>query len=600
MNNQIKERSLKQKQRRAEDKRCWELVKNNPDGNHSQQVLDNCARHEKRNAQYKDQYKKRKLRGQRNSRERQRQLNTWRENSRNYRIRKKRREKQSTEETESFSSETRLNTNQSTNESPSVSSETSFNNENEANDVGNERNNETLTSLSGSVNGNVVNNITAVSTHQNLKVNNQTVSSDSISNNNTQETNVVNQNGNLNCTESTNLNDSNFDDNQDKIDNVILPNSRPLLQDSPTASPRKSSHVAKRQLNEENSSHAQELTQFDYSTLDNEENEIMIRLEDDLFLWNLPKGTRLCNNVLQYTLNIVRGHDPLVVKEASPTKLPEDIEAAFKLMLDVEINSQKEVFSKLVDRIEQLSMTEGNKIFGQPYYFGRKGRVLKEDFKKLTYREFLNPLQRFSSVTQTKRENLLESFSDDNCLNGYVYEIMLAHYLQHNQMACVSCQNKTLLWNGGSDYPWMDVVCTSCDSTYEIKSKKDFETARALFKGNRIEGGCFRSFFNIARKYQDRENTKHFLIVIGREVMNDDDSGESFCKCIVGPIVDVLPIINPKTFANVQHPKLRSRIITSSYVKIWRIYGTSFSGPTSESTWKTVASTYLNNHPGFE
>ena len=553
MNRQIKESSLKQKERRAENKRCYKIVKNDPNGNHSQEVLDNCAKHQKFLSQCKNQYKKRKLKAHANSRERQRQLNNGREYSRNYRIKKKERENQSREETRSISSETRLNTNQSTNES--------LNNENEGNDVGNG---------SGSVNQNDVNNSAVVSTHENINVNKQTVSSDSISNNNTEET------------------------------NIILPHSRPLLQDSPTASPRKNSHVARRQLNEENSSDGQELTQFDYRKLDKAEKDMIIRLEQDLFLWNVPKGTRLCNNILEFTLNIVRGNDRLVVKEPSPTKLPEDIKAAFKVMLDVEINSEKEVFSKLIDQIEQISMIEGNKIFGQPYYYSQKGRVLKESFDKSIYTEFLDPLERFTSVTQTKRDNLLESFADDNCLNGYVFEIVLAHYLQHNEFPCVSCQNKTLVWNGGSDYPWMDVVCTSCDSTYEIKSKRDFNTAQALFKGNKIEGGCFRSYFNLANKYQHRKETNHFVIVIGRQAINDDDSGESFCKCIVGPIHDLLPIINPKTFANVQHPKLRSRIITSSYFKIWRIYGASFSGPTSESTWKTVAMTYLNNHPAFE
>ena len=79
MNNQIKPSSLKQKERRAEWKRCFEKVQNDPTGNHTQEELENSANHKKTLAQNKAQYQRKKRKAAINSRERQRQLINGRE-----------------------------------------------------------------------------------------------------------------------------------------------------------------------------------------------------------------------------------------------------------------------------------------------------------------------------------------------------------------------------------------------------------------------------------------------------------------------------------------------------------------------------------------
>ena len=555
MNNQIKPSSLKQKERRAEWKRCFEKVQNDPTGNHTQEELENSANHKKTLAQNKAQYERRKRKAAINSREKQRQLINGREYAKKCRARKKERETMDPYVIDN---------------NPSVY-------------------NETLTSLS-------------ISTDRNAIDNNPPVSSISSSDDKIEGSkNVEEESERLISTDSSNLTHANVNDNKEGSNNDTTTCSRSFLQDSPTTSPRKSTQSHNREEIEEETDDTQNFTEFDYSHLNNTERTLILGLECDLFLWKVPRQSSLGTRVLNHCLEIVQPTSTFVVKEATPINLPEDIEQAFKRMLDVEINSEKVVFSKLIDQIEEMSkVEEGDKLFGQPYYSRQKERFLKDSFKKSIYTEFLNPVKRFSIVKQTKRQNLLESFADDNCLNGYVFEIVLAHHFQHKQIACISCGNKTLLWNGGSDHPWMDVVCTSCNSTYEIKSKKDFETAQKLLRDNKIEGGCFRSFFNLSGKYQNSRDTNHYLIVVGRAAMKDSHNNDSYHCYLIAPIKDVLPIVNPKTFANVQHPKLKTKIRTGSYYKSFKIVGAKFSGPTSDTTWKSVASTYLNNHPDLE
>jgi len=606
MDNQIKPSSVRQKERRAEYKRCYEKIQNDPTGNHTQEEIENSVKYQKLLAQYKVQNQKRKHNAAINSRERQRQLRKGREYAKRCRTKKKESENQSTEDTPGELINPESETNNETLTSLSISTDPNVIDNNPP------VYNQTLTFLSFSTDQNVIDNNPPVynetlrflsfSTDPNLIDDNPSISSDSSSDDNIERSkNVEKESGNLTSTESCNLTHPNVDDNEEGNNNDATTCSRVLLQESPTTSPRKSNRLRNKREIEEEMYDTQDFTQFDYGPLNRPEKDLMIGLQLDLFLWDVKRECRLGTRVLNHGLDIVQQSSTFVVKEATPIKLPEDIEDAFKTMLDVEVNTKRVVFSKLIDKLEQKSKMEGDNLFGQPYYYRRGNRrFLKEGFKKPIYAEFLNPLNRFRIVKQTKRQNLLESFADDSCLNGYVFEIVLAHHFQHKKIACFSCNNKTLLWNGGSDHPWMDVVCTSCNSTYEIKSKKDYETAEKLLRDNKIEGGCFRSFFNLRRKYENSQSTNHYLIVVGREAIKDNQNNDSFHYCTISPIHDVRPLVNPKTFANVQHPKLKSKIMTGSYYKTLKIVGAKFSGPTSESTWKSIASTYLNNLPDSE
>ena len=617
MNNQIKPSSLKQKERRAEWKRCFEKVQNDPTGNHTQEELENSANHKKTLAQNKAQYLRKKRKAAINSRERQRQLINGREYAKKCRAKKKERETMDPyviDNNPSVYNETLTSLSISTdrnaiNNNPPVSSisssddkiEGSKNVEEESERlISTDSSNLTHPKSSTTTHQNVINNNPTVSTHPNVINKNPPVSSDPRSNESIKGNNVDNQNGNLTSTESSNFTRPNIDDNQEVNVNVAEPCSRVLLQLSCTSSPRKSNRNTNIDENIRDTSCTQQSTQFDYSTLNEDEQDLMVGIEDDLFLWNVRKESGLCTRLLNFALDNIRDNTTLVFKEATPIHLPEDIEGAFKKMLDQEINSENQYYSKVVDIIEQMSKVEGDNIFGQPYYYYRNRRIMRNGFNKSIYKEFLDPLKRFSIVKQSKRDNLFDSFTrDDNCLNGYVFEIVIAHYLQHKKIPCTSCKKKTLFWNGGSDHPWMDVICTSCNSTYEIKSKKDSETAESLVRQQKMDGGCFPSFFNLKRRFYNSKNTKQYLIVVGRKPDNDDGDNESFHKCIIAPIKDVRPIVNTKTFANMDNPKLKSRIITGRY-SWFRIYDAKFSGPTSGLSWKKVASTYLNSHPDLE
>ena len=541
-----------QRRNRALQKKCFELIEANPKGDYTKEQWDNRKKYMKSKTANKTYNQIRKRKAGDDPVEKERQLKMYRINSHNYRMRVK-----SKKSTDPSSFDKSLQSN---------------------------RPNETIVEDNHSFADPLV--VPQVN-ESNLE---ETVVEQSIENSFTTYTSSIQMNliNNNAVTETSN--------------NTRVANSpiRKMLQSSQTESPRNNDvHHSVDDKSTENLER-EKLTQFDYNQLNDDEIKMISCLEQDLFLWGVSRTTDLSRRILDTASTIIKNPDDTKVKSQCPIDLPSDIVESFKIMLDKEVEGGKDSYSTVVDKIEMISDKNNLKLYGRPYVSSvsdnEKSRILKMDFNKDSLKEFLDPTQRFSLKTVSKKDHLIQSFTDNkNCLDGYVFELMFAHYLQHKNVQCKSCKSQTLRWNGGSGYPWMDVVCTTCNSTYEIKSKNNIDIAFRALKESTLEGGCFPSFQNICAKYSTDKMAKQYVIVVSRTLSTGSYPAY---QSMIAMIRKVYPIINTKSFADLDNFKFKSKIIVTQISNFVSINKDEYKLGKNQS-WMNIASGYLQNHSGL-
>lgn len=222
-------------------------------------------------------------------------------------------------------------------------------------------------------------------------------------------------------------------------------------------------------------------------------------------------------------MNVKVGTEEIMIfKHLKKQSSPPSVVEAYKLMLKNELQSL-ETKQHLYVLGDALSTNAG---FGNPWcrYFSKNSNSPKFARFKLRneYQRFrdcdLDPLRRFSFHL---REPSAFSFSrwfteDKHSAAGVLMESHLACYsLQHS--SCFSCKaSKSLRWNAGDDTSWKDMVCISCNSTFEIKSKASMEKVEKAFKYNNIPGGSFQRFWRL-KNCPKKPQQKMFLVVVSRD-----------------------------------------------------------------------------------
>jgi len=552
-----KRKTEAQKIHRARSKHDYELIQANPEGSYTNKQRKNHARYVKFLNSNRRYNQKRKEKAENDPAEKILQRENNRKYSYNYRDRKKSR--QSTETCE-------LDVSHSTNDQIESSESTVRHNYEYPNELVIPQQNESSTTES-----------TVVETRTNFLTSFTTPIQAALINNNAidMSTNDVN----LTCSSA-----------------------RVMLQSSPTKSPR--NNTIDESLDNTTSEFITEepMTQFDFNNLNDTEMSMLRCLENDLFSWGFPEKDRLTTHILHSALQIVQKPDVGRVKEQNPVTLKDDFVDSFKMLLDVEVQGAKNSYTVVVDEIENLAKERREILYGRPYSLvddtnGKKtSRMLKNTFRDTSYEKYLDPRKRFSLRTQSKNKNLLQSFTQNhNCLDGYVFELMIAQFVQEKKVQCRSCMKPTLRWNGGSGYPWMDLVCISCKSTYEIKSKNCLDKASEDLRNGLIEGGCFPSFQNIRSCYREQDQAKQYVIIVSRT-----PRGRSYpsYSSICAEIKNVYPIINTKSFANMDKLKFKSKIIITRIYGFVSINKDSYS-PGKNQSFAGIAKSYLEQRHGL-
>ena len=199
----------------------------------------------------------------------------------------------------------------------------------------------------------------------------------------------------------------------------------------------------------------------------------------------------------------------------------------------------------------------------KPYYrrYDRRDRSrvvgygVKDKFKKITFWD-LDPLERFSFTF----DGLLESevrfenwfLGEEAAAEGMVFEAILACHAIYKE-ACFHCKSrKSLRWNGGEDTSWMDLVCISCNSTYEVKTKASMEKCESELERNQIRGGSYANYWKHRNAIRD-ENQKMFLVVLPRQ-WTANRSGKLVRPVSCWEIDHVMPVVNASCFRPISPP----------------------------------------------
>jgi hypothetical protein len=200
---------------------------------------------------------------------------------------------------------------------------------------------------------------------------------------------------------------------------------------------------------------------------------------------------------------------------SEPRILSQKIEDAVKEVLKAEVQGKE------VNRCGLYSDVIEGMDYSNPPYIVRPDRFLPNKHFITLNRQFkgvpksqLDPLERFSSRNRTKKEFFLEQwvYGEEAMVLGHVFEAIVASFATHN-MTCFYCKRRgTIRWNGGPTAPWTDMECMSCESAYEIKSKRNMEMVEKGYERN-LNGGSYGSFQKLHQ--QSRKNGwKHFVVTV--------------------------------------------------------------------------------------
>lgn len=129
-------------------------------------------------------------------------------------------------------------------------------------------------------------------------------------------------------------------------------------------------------------------------------------------------------------------------------------------------------------------------------------------------RSAFDPLNRFTSESVSAKEYYEDWVENPTSgeVGGLVFEGIVVSFAVHN-IPCRCCSHKTLRWTGGST-PFSDMECLTCQSVYEIKSKRSLEM---IDKQNQygFRGGSYRGWWCL-RGQKRRAGWKCYLVVVSR------------------------------------------------------------------------------------
>ena len=159
--------------------------------------------------------------------------------------------------------------------------------------------------------------------------------------------------------------------------------------------------------------------------------------------------------------------------------------------------------------------------------------------------------------------------SDDPSWQGKIMEVMVAiHSIYHQP--CFSCKRRgSIRWNGGFETSWMDLVCTQCHSTYEVKSKQSIDKCASQMERNELSGGSYAKYWSHRNAIESRRKRclgeknevdlqKMFLVIIPREE-SINRSGQKIRPVYCVEIDHVLPRLTSSSFRPLDPPCLMSK-----------------------------------------
>lgn len=174
----------------------------------------------------------------------------------------------------------------------------------------------------------------------------------------------------------------------------------------------------------------------------------------------------------------------------------------------------------------------------------------------------LDPLNRFQFERVSKAELFFHRWfveSDDSRQGVFMEAAIACHAIHHEK--CYHCKRpKALRWKGGSADAWQDLVCTKCETIYEVKTKKDMDKVNKAFESNRIPAGSFRAACRLENSRPSSK--KRYLVLLPRNAFNKMSGNMLVHPVQVEEISKILPAACEYTF-NEQRSSIAIRSVVS-------------------------------------
>lgn len=179
--------------------------------------------------------------------------------------------------------------------------------------------------------------------------------------------------------------------------------------------------------------------------------------------------------------------------------------------------------------------------------------IKKECKKRGIYEDELDPFRRFEFVKAPESEFWYNRWflSDEDSDLGVILEARIACYALQFQ-SCYNCNfSKSLRWYGGNKASWQDLVCTVCNSMYEIKTKATMEKVQACLETNSIFGGSFERYCRLRKSIRSPDQRMYVVLLPRKPTVN-----RKMEKCrpvFIAEIENVLPRIGRTYISTVRH-----------------------------------------------
>jgi hypothetical protein len=210
-----------------------------------------------------------------------------------------------------------------------------------------------------------------------------------------------------------------------------------------------------------------------------------------------------------------------------PTKLPTDpLEALQEVFLQELGGMLEETEEGLLQVTDSLKERYEEAPFRPPFLYDQISHEyqLHSYYQALGIQDLseLDPLERFQFYRRPAMDVLTDQVNENNMALSLGLHAIVAHKACLDA-DCANCGKAEIYWNayhGGDEAIrfryWKKLVCSHCDSVYEIKGSKRMELMRTCFDRGFKDGGSFYdSYHSIQADLPIR--AKHYLVMISEE-----------------------------------------------------------------------------------
>jgi hypothetical protein len=250
-----------------------------------------------------------------------------------------------------------------------------------------------------------------------------------------------------------------------------------------------------------------------------------------------------------------------------PSKLPTDpLDALEEVFLQELGGMLKTSAEGLLQVTDSLKERYENIPFRPPLIYNRDSHKyqLHPDYQALGVGEAeLDSLKRFQFHRRPAIDVLTEQVNDNNMASSIGLRAIVAHKACLDS-DCANCGKREIYWNAYNDHDqaihfrsWKRLVCSHCESVYEIKSSKNMEFMRTCFARGFKDGGSFYDAYHSIQRDLPAGAKQYLVMISGERITSTQECWPVYTV----EIKSIRPILKDKSFdKGAKRCKIYSRI----------------------------------------